>query len=336
MAAQSADFVSLGGAVGDTGPSAACLRTGGLGSGALGRGAMTQGYITLATGSRAYYDMAENLAASIRVMDPGRLIALAHDHDAVISPAARRLFDYLIPLPKDPKYVTVTKKFQLLKLSPFNRTMFVDADCLMVKRDIDRYWAIAAKSFFTIPGNIRISGSWKGKNIADLMHQEGVDHVVEVNAGVFTFDKSERACAFFAGLNAFYLDRKEALVVNTHAGTRKYSDEMFFSIYMAKCGVRPWNRAESMRDSWMVTTYRSLVLHANPKRGKALILKPTGYLFDLPLLPTGLTCISPTFAHFVGRKPAGVYARLSSAFRKEAFALLDGAEVRQVPAGLPA
>ena len=297
---------------------------------------MTQGYITLATGDRAYYEMAENLAASIRVMDPGRPIALAHDHDAVISPAASRLFDHLIPLPKDTNYVTVTHKFKLFELSPFDRTMFVDADCLMVKRDIDRYWAIAGESFFTIPGNIRTSGSWKGKNIPDLLQQEGVDHVVEVNAGVFTFDKSERARQFFAGLNAFYLERKEALAVNTHNGKRKYSDEMFFSIYMAKCGLRPWDRAPNLRDSWMVTTYRSLLLHANPKRGEALILKPTGYLFDLPFLPSGLTRISPTFAHFVGLKPAGVYNRLSAAFREEAFALLDQAKARQVPDGLPA
>ena len=280
--------------------------------------------------------MAENLAASIRVMDPGRPIALAHDHDAVISPAASRLFDHLIPLPKDTNYVTVTHKFKLFELSPFDRTMFVDADCLMVKRDIDRYWAIAGESFFTIPGNIRTSGSWKGKNIPDLLQQEGVDHVVEVNAGVFTFDKSERARQFFAGLNAFYLERKEALAVNTHNGKRKYSDEMFFSIYMAKCGLRPWDRAPNLRDSWMVTTYRSLLLHANPKRGEALILKPTGYLFDLPFLPSGLTRISPTFAHFVGLKPVGVYNRLSAAFREEAFALLDQAKARQVPDGLPA
>lgn len=296
---------------------------------------MTQGYITLATGSRAYYDMAENLAASIRVMDPGRPIALAHDHDAVISPAARRLFDYLIPLPNDPNYVTVTNKFKLFELSPFDQTMFVDADCLLVKRDIDRYWDIGAQSFFTIPGNCRRTGTWKAKHITDLMRQEGVGHVVEVNAGVFTFDKSQHGRDFFAGLNAFYLERKEALSVNTHSGTRKYSDEMYLSIYMAKTGVSPWDRNHSLRDSWMVTTYRSLVLHVDPKRGEALILKPTGYLFDIPFLPTGLTRISPTFAHFVGLKPAGVYARLSAAFREEAFALIDHAKAVRSPVGAP-
>lgn len=281
---------------------------------------MTQGYITLALGDPAYYTMAENLAASIKVMDPDRPICLVHDQDAVLSPEALWLFDHLIPLPADPDYPTVVNKFKLFALSPYDRSMFVDADCLMVKRDIDRYWALGAGSIFTIPGAIRRDGEWKGRQIPDLMREEGVDHIVQVNAGVFCFDKSDACRDFFDGLNRFYRERKHALAVNTHRGRRKYSDEMFLSIYMAKIGMRPWQRDQSQRDSWMVTTYRSLVLRMNPRSQTALIVKPTGYLFGIAVLPTGFTRLSPTFAHFVGLKPAATYARLAAAFRAEALA----------------
>lgn len=300
------------------------------------REAMTQGYITLATGSRAYYDMAENFAASIRVMDPGRPLAVVIDDEAMITPLARKLFDYVIVLPTDPDYEGVINKFRLFELSPFDHTMFVDADCLMVKRDIGDYWDIGATRPFMISGRRITSGIWKGRDVATLMRDEGVSHIVEVPAGIFCFDKSEQARGLFEGIRRFYLERRHALTYDTHGGKRLYSDELFFSVYMAKYGIEPWARDDTQLNSWMVTTTRSLVLHANPLRGEALMLKFTGRMFGIPILPSRLTRISPTFLHFVGLKPAGVYARLATGFRAEALALLDHSKAAREPAGVPA
>jgi hypothetical protein len=47
-----------------------------------------QGYIVLAVGPTRYLDMAVNLAASLKVMDPGRPVCLVHDPGATIPPEA--------------------------------------------------------------------------------------------------------------------------------------------------------------------------------------------------------------------------------------------------------
>ena len=109
----------------------------------LGMQAMPEGYLLLATGLSKYLSMARNLAASIRVMDGTRRICLVHDENARLEPADARLFDDLAVLTDDPRYPGFMKKIQLFPMSPYCRTMFVDADCLLVKRDINKYWDMA-------------------------------------------------------------------------------------------------------------------------------------------------------------------------------------------------
>ena len=54
-------------------------------------------------------------------------------------------------------------------------------------------------------------GEWKGADVAKLIAQEGAPYLVQMNSGVFCFDRSPEAAHLFEGLNDFDLRRRTAL-----------------------------------------------------------------------------------------------------------------------------
>ncbi len=274
-----------------------------------------QGYIILATGPRKYIDMAANLAASLKAMDPSRRVCLVHDADAEVPAMLRPLFDDTACLRPDPLYPNVMNKLRLFDHSPYQQTMFVDADCLLVKKDVDHYWAAASSNFFSITGGRRTEGEWKGVRIEDVLRQEGAAYLIQMNAGVFYFDKSDQARAFFEGLNAFYLRRREFLNIALHRGEKAQTDELYLGVYMGLQGMDCRHVANDAGNSWMVSTWHGMGCRFDPDTGHAVIYKPSRYFSGLPL-PLGLRRLSPTFAHFIGLKPNRLYQKLANDFRR--------------------
>jgi len=273
---------------------------------------LAQGYLILALGPRQYVDMAVNLAASIKVMDPSRGICLVHDDGASLPSEVPEVFSHTAALPRDDRYPGVMSKLRIFDVSPFRETMFVDADCLMVKRDIDRYWQNARRNFFSITGEKKTSGNWKGVDVEMLLRQEQAPYLVQMNSGVFYFDKSPESESFFRGLNEFYLRRKDFLGVGLHRGKPAQTDEIYIGIYMGLNGLDGRYGARFGSDSWMVSTYRGLFIDFDPEREHSVIYKPRGH----PLNPlAGWDRLSPTFAHFIGLKPRRLYQKLSAQFR---------------------
>jgi hypothetical protein len=273
------------------------------------------GYIVLATGAAPYVEMATNLAASLRVMDPGRRVCLVHDEGAALPEETRRLFTDFAPLARDDRYPPVMNKLRLFGLTPYARTMYVDADCLLVKRDVDRQWARAASRPFSITGDMATTGVWHGVRIEEVLRQEGAPYLVRMNAGVFQFDDSPEAAAFFAGLDRYYLDRRDHLNISLYRGQRTQTDELYLGLWMGLNGMDAANMANQGRDSWMVSTWRALWCDFRPEQGRSLILKGDRHLLGVPVLPRRVVPLSPTFAHFIGLKPRRLYARLARRFR---------------------
>lgn len=277
-----------------------------------------QGYLTLALGPPRYIEMAANLAASIKVMDPGRPVCLVHDAGAEVPWHLRRLFDHKIGLEADPLYPDVMNKIRLFHCSPYEQTMFVDADCLLVKRDIDIYWAKAQEKFFSITGGKRTSGEWKGLKISSIMKQEDVHYIIVMNSGVFYFDKSDHAASFFSELNRFYMLRRNFLGGALHRGVRHQVDEIYFGVFMGLKEMDCNNMNNNGINSWMVSTWRSIYCNVNPTYGTSSFYKPTGFIRNIPIFPTGFDKLSPTFAHFIGLKPRRLYMKLSKYFKEQA------------------
>jgi hypothetical protein len=272
--------------------------------------------------------MAANLAASVKVMDPGRRICVVCDEGVTIAPDLRVFFDDAVELPPDPLYPHVMNKLRLFDVSPYDETMFVDADCLLVKTDVDRYWQAARTRPFSITGGKRESGEWKGVCIEEVLQQEGSKYLIQMNAGVFYFDKSAAAKEFFRGLNEFYLRRSEVLNISIYRGKKTQTDELYLGVFMGMMNMDCENVENLGENSWMVSTWRSVHCSFDPLRGRSVIYKANDFLFGLPFLPTRITRLSPTFAHFIGLKPRRVYSRLARTFRSMASAQ-GSADVRR-------
>lgn len=277
---------------------------------------MLEGYLLLATGSSKYLDMARNLAASIRVMDGTRRICLVHDKDARLDPADTQLFDNHAILENDPRYPGFMKKIQLFSLSPYDRAMFVDADCLLVKRDIDKYWDTARPYPFAITGSRRTSGEWKGADIAQLLRQENAPYLVQMNSGVFCFDRSLEAKKFFEGLNEFYLRRRDQLGVGLHRGSPAQTDEIYIGLWMGLNGVDSCGGRDGA-SSWMVSTWRAFGMTIDPEHGTSILHKPRRSIMGVPNLIGGWDRLSPSFVHFVGLKPRRRYSQLAAHFSNQ-------------------
>ncbi|MFC7542490.1 hypothetical protein ACFQU2_27555 [Siccirubricoccus deserti] len=137
-------------------------------------------------------------------MDPKRPVCLIHEDTLTLSRDDRLFFDRTVVIAKD-AIPARDEQNRVFDTSPYEKSMFVDADCLLVKTDIDTYWAAAATRHFSITGGKRQSGEWKGIEVKDVLQAQGIDYLIQMNAGVFYFDKSREAQGFFYGLENYFL-----------------------------------------------------------------------------------------------------------------------------------
>jgi len=98
---------------------------------------MSKGVLILAMGHPYYGEMAANLAMSLKFADKETKICLAWEGDAKnhLTPAKLNLFDVIKEVPqeyimKDGKKAYFKAKTYINKLTPFEETIFLDADMI--------------------------------------------------------------------------------------------------------------------------------------------------------------------------------------------------------------
>lgn len=95
---------------------------------------MTRGFITIATGKELYYALAKNLLTSYRLFcDDPLPFAILCDRENEYTAA----FDQVVIL--ENPINGFWDKFHLLKLAPYDETIFIDADCLAYG-DLNHYF----------------------------------------------------------------------------------------------------------------------------------------------------------------------------------------------------
>lgn len=253
-------------------------------------------------------------------MDGTRPVCLVHDQDFQPEPGDVALFDDYSLLPADPAYPGFMNKLRLFGHTPYRRSMFVDADCLLMKRDVETWWRMARPAAFAIPGTPRHRGEWKGADIATLLRQEGAPYLVQMNSGVFCFNRSAEAARFFQGLIEFYERRHHALAVGQHRGTRAQTDEIYLGLWMGLSGIGPVV-SQIGNDTWMNSTRRAFGYKLRPTEGVSILRKPTRMIGGIPNPLAGWKALSPTFVHFVGLRPERHYRPLAAKFRVAALQL---------------
>lgn len=143
------------------------------------------GIVTIAVGKRRYIDMARSLAMSLIVTNPG--IPRAVISDAPESELTD-LFDIYIPY--DPSYGSgFMQKLNLDLYTPFEKTIFIDADSLSVGSLTDTMALCDPHSFVVFGGKIN-SGEWY-MDVAQICKRFNVPSIPLFNGGVYYF-KNDR------------------------------------------------------------------------------------------------------------------------------------------------
>jgi hypothetical protein len=274
-----------------------------------------QGYVTLALSQQKYVAMAVNLALSIRLSDPARPICLIHDDAVDITDDVRDTFDTLVLLPTDPLYVGVANKIRIYDVSPFQGTMFIDADCLLVRDDIDRHWKAASSSYFGMMGEKASTGTWARLDISETCRQFNIPYVAQIHSGVFYFHKCDEASRFFEKVNWLYRNHRHQVSMIHQGRKEQYADEPLFGVAMGMFGLSPvhWRPEEG---SWIVTTWRARRCRIDPTTGIWSMEKPVGHWFGIPLpiLAKGWVHHTPTIYHFIALEPRTDYERAVNHF----------------------
>lgn len=95
---------------------------------------MTRGFITIATGADLYFQFAENLLRSYRLRcGEAYPFAIMCDRENDVT----ALFDNVVVFEKTER--PFFDKFELLKIAPYDETIFIDADCLAYG-NLNDYW----------------------------------------------------------------------------------------------------------------------------------------------------------------------------------------------------
>ncbi len=96
---------------------------------------MTRGFVTLATGSDKYYEMAVNMLRSFRYHNPDSRFAILCDKENEYTAE----FDDVVVL--DNVYGSYKDKFRLLIDSPYDENIFIEPDCF-IYRNLGFFWEI--------------------------------------------------------------------------------------------------------------------------------------------------------------------------------------------------
>jgi hypothetical protein len=153
-----------------------------------------RGIVTLAYGHERFVEQARSLAHSLELHAPQLHRTLITDSD---NPEIRRLFTEVIS--HRPEYGSgVRQKLFLDQYSPYEETLFIDSDCLVLG-NLDTFWSAFAGQNFGVPG-------FRSLHKGSVDPYIDVDHVLETlhltaipkfNGGTYYFHRSPQTNQFF-------------------------------------------------------------------------------------------------------------------------------------------
>lgn len=158
---------------------------------------MKKGFLTVATGEYFHY-LAINMRNSYHYSQKQKYpLAVITDPDGEV--LLRHYFDDVIVIPeKDAGYIN---KLRIQSLSPYDETIFIDADTLIV-RDISDWWDVFGGSGFDVAvwgWNCDISNPRCGKLISPKAAEKyGITRYIGFNGGVYYFKKTPKAEHIYA------------------------------------------------------------------------------------------------------------------------------------------
>ena len=197
---------------------------------------MTKGFVTVATGSKKYYDLAKNLVKSYRLFTkknmPFAIITDSNNKDIEV-------FDDVIIL--DNPSCSWMDKIEILKYCPYDENIFIDADCLAYG-DINEFWQAFQNSDDFSCFGLKLSpeedGGWFKKS-GVMLYQEYIEYSVHLH-GIAYFIRKGTVCEELYLLCQDIIKNYDRL---TFSGFNdKLADEPIFALAMAIKGLSPVSR----------------------------------------------------------------------------------------------
>ena len=272
-----------------------------------------QGYITLATGSSYYIELAINLALSIKLNDPTRPVCLVIDEGMKLPPKYTPFIDDLAYLQERTGFNGCLNKLRLHEISPYDESMFVDSDCILVKNDMDRHWHKFQAPGFSIAGGKVTRGHWYGFDITETNAALGIEYMVKMNSGVFYFRDGPETEEFFDTALKL-VDTHKHLLGSFHRNKLQLADEPFIGAAQGLLGMTPLSYAPE-EGTIMVTTIQSGDIQLDPFTKESHLIRKDDFRLLGRFLPRRRVTHSPSFAHFVKLKPRPIYNRIANDLR---------------------
>ena len=198
-----------------------------------------RGIVTMAMKHPLYGKYAYNLALSIKSADMNQQVAVIADEEGLrhLHPGQRMIFDYIIPPAVEKPLVN---KFHICKLSPFQETLFVDADMIFSPMaNFEEYWNSMNDVQWTMANRgkddiVKGISEWTTKE--DIAEAYGeVEQWYDLSSEWIYFKKNDLSYSIFANAEMYYEDNK--LKVREFAGDRP--DEPYFNLSLISVNHKP-------------------------------------------------------------------------------------------------
>lgn len=193
-----------------------------------------RGVLTMALKHPLYGRYAYNLALSIKSADMRTQVAVVADEEGLrhLHPGQRMIFDYIIPPAVEKPLVN---KFHLINLSPFEETLFVDADMIFSPlANFEEFWNSMKDIQWTMANRgkddlVKGISEWTTKE--DLQEAYGLVPYstwewYDLSSEWIYFKKNDLSYTIFANAEKYY--DENYLKVRPFAGDRP--DEPYFNL----------------------------------------------------------------------------------------------------------
>lgn len=191
-----------------------------------------RGILIIAQGKERYIYMAKQIAISLALSNPNISRALVTDS---IDEELKKYYDVIIPIDKS-LGVGYSQKLYMYKYSPFNKTMFIDADCLVID-DIDWIFERFINHPVSVIGKKISTGSLLGTTVEILQEKVKIKYLPTFNGGVYYFEKGEKAESVFNEAIDIFCNKYDELNLWKFSGLP--GDEPAMSIAMAMYDMQP-------------------------------------------------------------------------------------------------
>jgi hypothetical protein len=192
---------------------------------------LKKGLITIAVGKK-YVLQAKYLAYSCLLNAPHILRSVITDNPEFLTP----FYDIVIPFNREYEDV-FSLKTRLYLYTPFEKTLYLDADSLIINA-IDSYWNALDDQAFAYEGALFDQGDWYF-NIETVIKQLNIPWLPKFNSGMFLFDKSKKAKDIFDTAYYYFMNNKKENLNIPFFRENMYPDEPFFAISFSKNDVKP-------------------------------------------------------------------------------------------------